>query len=91
MILHNALSCKLVLVKARCACSCRPKCLVVYAPLADGEIGHALLHNTGWTLWMSSYHLLLNSTKANFMWLGSMPNFNLDDLANKFPTYIFQL
>jgi len=41
---------------------------------------------------MSSYRLRLNLAKTKFMWFGTrqqLAKLNLDDLANKFPSYTF--
>src|SRR6218665_3666854 len=66
---------------------CRP----TNAPYAVREMGHVLerLETS-----MSSHRLRLNQTKIKFMWFGSrqqLAKLNLDDLANKFSTYTFQL
>src|SRR6218665_2536673 len=42
--------------------------------------------------WMSSNRLRLNPAKTKFMWFGTrqqLAKLNLDDLANKFPSYTF--
>jgi len=42
--------------------------------------------------WMSSYRLRLNPVKTKVMWFGTrqqLAKLNLDELANKFPTYTF--
>jgi len=64
---------------------CRPS----NASLVVGEMGHVLRKLE---TWMSSDRLRLNPAKTKFMWLGTrqqLAKLNLDDLANKFPSYTF--
>ena len=64
---------------------CRP----AYASLVVGEMGHVL---EKLETWMSSNRLHLNLAKTKFMWFGTrqqLAELNLDDLANKFPSYTF--
>ena len=61
------------------------------ASLVVGEMGHVL---EKLETWMSSNRLRLNPAKTKFMWLGNrqqLAKLNLNDLANKFPSYTFQL
>src|SRR6218665_3821496 len=59
------------------------------ASLVIGEMGHVL---GKLETWMSSNRLGLNPGKTKFMWFGirqQLAKLNLDDLANKFPSYTF--
>src|SRR6218665_3692743 len=59
------------------------------ASLVVGEMGHVL---GKLETWMSSNRLRLNPAKTKFMWFGTrqqLAKLNLDDLANKFPSYTF--
>src|SRR6218665_44797 len=64
---------------------CRP----ANASLVVGEMGHVL---GKLETWLSSNRLCLNPGKTKFMWFGTrqqLAKLNLDDLANKFPSYTF--
>src|SRR6218665_1826048 len=66
-------------------CHCRPS----RASLVVGEMGHVL---SKLETWMPSNRLRLNPAKTKFMWFGTrqqLAKLNLDDLANKFPSYTF--
>src|SRR6218665_2639063 len=66
---------------------CRP----ANASLVVGKMGDVL---GKLETWMSSNRLRLNPAKTKFMCFGTrqqLTKLNLDDLANKFPSYTFQL